>query len=271
MVLKYQLVPEDLDALVSVRNDEDLKHMIEEHDRHESGGIPMLRAFLFPSKPVVVENQVQAAASEPYVLEQRYIDAINGIIRTSPRRRPSPIRAYCTSSTCSSPKSNSNSPDGHTAELVPESSPFHASHSGRLAMHRVRSSPSITTLNNLHSLTIQQHDHHSHYHNQSQSQSQHPHPPPSLHLAAYPASRTPPQDPQVVVGGGIGMGRPPPIMSLGKTDISNRSNNGYNYYYSTSRPPKGYACYDDSAAAYGNGMVERVNSMPQSPRKSIWE
>ena len=46
MVLKYQLVPEDLDALVSVRTEEDVKHMMEEHDRHHTGGL--LRAFLFP-------------------------------------------------------------------------------------------------------------------------------------------------------------------------------------------------------------------------------
>ena len=46
MVLKYQLIPEDLDALVSVRTEEDVKHMIEEHDRHHTGAL--LRAFLFP-------------------------------------------------------------------------------------------------------------------------------------------------------------------------------------------------------------------------------
>jgi hypothetical protein len=91
VVLKYQVIPEELDALVSVRTNEDLKHMIEEHDRHETGGAPLLRAFLFPSKPLLVNshNQMQGQppglhplSVEPYLLEKRYIDAINGIVRT---------------------------------------------------------------------------------------------------------------------------------------------------------------------------------------------
>ncbi|GAA0170053.1 hypothetical protein LIER_24400 [Lithospermum erythrorhizon] len=56
MILKYQLVPEELDALVSVKSDEDIRHMFEECDRCETAGGPRLRAFLFPAKPVVVEN-----------------------------------------------------------------------------------------------------------------------------------------------------------------------------------------------------------------------
>lgn len=115
MVLKYQLVPEDLDALVSVRTEEDVKHMIEEHDRHHTGAL--LRAFLFPPS-----KQTGLVACEPYLLEQRYIDAINGIIRASPRK----------GSACSSPKSNS-----------PDASPrFSNSNS----LHRVQSSPTLTDL-----------------------------------------------------------------------------------------------------------------------------
>ncbi|KAK7284035.1 hypothetical protein RIF29_13786 [Crotalaria pallida] len=297
MVLKYQLVPEDLDALVSVRTDEDLKHMIDEHDRHENGGAPLLRAFLFPSKPIMLENHaaaaaaVAASASEPYALEQRYIDAINGIIRTSPKSKLTPIRAYSTCSACSSPKSCS--PDGHTtADLINES-PFHpaaaASTSGRIAMHKVRSSPSITSLSNLHasaSITNlnnlhiqQQHDHSSHYQSQSQSH----------HLAvSYPSSSSSTtraatsQDPQAAAAaaaGGFVMGRPPPIMSLpmgvgggGSSGSGNGNiNNGYSYYYSPSRPQKVFAYYDDSAAAYApHPMLERLN-VPRSPRKTIWE
>ncbi|QHO05842.1 uncharacterized protein DS421_14g449580 [Arachis hypogaea] len=173
MVLKYQLVPEDLDTLVSVRNDEDLKHMIDEHDRHEVGGAPMLRTFMCPLKPLLVVDKDNQGTSgtEPYPLEQRYIDAINGFQRISPRSRPSPIRAaFNAPSACSSPKSNS--PDGHTTDLVHESPPFHGHILGlgrRSTMHRVHSSPSISSLSNLHSLAFQQHEHHNHYHNHSPS------------------------------------------------------------------------------------------------------
>ncbi|KAE9591915.1 putative PB1 domain-containing protein [Lupinus albus] len=271
MILKYQLMPEDLDALVSVRTDEDLKHMIEENGRHENEGAPLLRAFLFPSKPVLIENHAATAAlasssssSEPYVLEQRYIDAINGIIRTSPKMKLTPIRASSTCSACSSPKSSS--PDGNTADLIHEST-FHPP--ARLAMHKVRSSPSIASLSNLHSSPSIQHDH-SHYQNQNQSH----------HLVGYPSSsRTATaQDAQA----GFGMARPPPIMSLplgmgGKIDMNrgtgsgNSNGNGYSYYYSSSRPHKVFAYYDDTAAAYApHPTVERVN-VPRSPRKSIWE
>ncbi|TKY71401.1 clustered mitochondria protein [Spatholobus suberectus] len=121
MVLKYQLVPEDLDALVSVRTEEDVKHMIEEHDRHQTG---LLRAFLFPpSKPPLL-------ACEPYLLEQRYIDAINGINRTSPRAPKG----------SASPSPKSTSPDA--ADYNNYSPRFPNVN----AMHRVRSSPSLTNL-----------------------------------------------------------------------------------------------------------------------------
>ena len=80
MVLKYQLVSEDLDALVTVRSDADLQYMFDEHDRHVNVAT-MLRTFLFPSKPIVVDNQ--SPVSEPHMSEQYYIDAINGIIHTN--------------------------------------------------------------------------------------------------------------------------------------------------------------------------------------------
>ncbi|XP_020221145.1 uncharacterized protein LOC109803886 [Cajanus cajan] len=131
MVLKYQLMPEDLDALVSVRTEEDVKHMIEEHDRHHTGN-GLLRAFLFPpSKPTLLPT-------EPYPLEQRYIDAINGITRTSPKAPRG--------STCSSPKSSS-----------PEYSPRYANanvnalaHATAHVMQKVRSSPSLTNMDHQH-------------------------------------------------------------------------------------------------------------------------
>ncbi|KAL0357213.1 UNVERIFIED_CONTAM: hypothetical protein Scaly_1407000 [Sesamum calycinum] len=81
MILKYQVLSEDLDALISVKSDEDLCHMFEEIDRYESAGSPRMRAFLFPVNPIVMENQIGSA--EPHAVEQRYIDSINGIIRTT--------------------------------------------------------------------------------------------------------------------------------------------------------------------------------------------
>jgi hypothetical protein len=48
------------------------------------------------------------------------------------------------------------------------------------------------------------------------------------------------------------------------------SSRGINYYYSTaSRPHKAYAYHDDSAP--GHIKVERVHSVPRSPKMSIWE
>ncbi|KAL0422225.1 UNVERIFIED_CONTAM: hypothetical protein Slati_3245400 [Sesamum latifolium] len=80
MILKYQVLSEDLDALISVKSDEDLRHMFEEIDRYESAGSPRMRAFLFPVNPILMESQIWLA--EPHAVEQRYIDSINGIIRT---------------------------------------------------------------------------------------------------------------------------------------------------------------------------------------------
>lgn len=49
VLLKCQLPSEDLDALVSVKSDEDLKNMLEEYDRvGAKEGLSKVRAFLFP-------------------------------------------------------------------------------------------------------------------------------------------------------------------------------------------------------------------------------
>ncbi|XP_023642040.1 alpha-protein kinase 1 isoform X2 [Capsella rubella] len=51
---KYQLPGEDLDALISVTNDEDLEHMMHEYDRllRLSSKPARMRLFLFPSSPI---------------------------------------------------------------------------------------------------------------------------------------------------------------------------------------------------------------------------
>lgn len=53
---KYQLPGEDLDALISVTNEDDLEHMMHEYDRllRMSSKPARMRLFLFPSSPVSV-------------------------------------------------------------------------------------------------------------------------------------------------------------------------------------------------------------------------
>ncbi|KAL0454484.1 UNVERIFIED_CONTAM: hypothetical protein Slati_0787600 [Sesamum latifolium] len=147
MILKYQVASEDLDALVSVKSDEDLRHMFDEIDRYENAGAPRLRAFLFSVNPVVMENQIVSA--DPHALEQRYIDAINGIIRMGPypaKQHPT-INAMQHGSLVSSGTSSPRSPDSCTEamsnEIVLQSNYYNS----RLNIHKVQSSPSICSLN----------------------------------------------------------------------------------------------------------------------------
>ncbi|XP_028796680.1 uncharacterized protein LOC114752126 [Neltuma alba] len=254
MVLKYQLVPEDLDALVTVRSDADLQHMFDEHDRHGNGA-PMLRAFLFPTKPIVLENQ--SLVSEPHASEQRYIDAINGIIHINHRGKLCPIRVV--SSACSSPK-KPDSPDGHSVDLTPES-PFFISNR-KSSMQRVRSSPSFSSLTNLQGNLSSPKYEHSCYHHHYQ---QHPHGHPFVRLSS---------DPQA----GFGFGRPQPILSLTRQD-SGRGN-GFNQYYSPTRsnvnkgipgfPKNGGGHLDEPFSLSGHLRFERSNSAPRAP-SPIWE
>ncbi|XP_011092299.1 uncharacterized protein LOC105172525 isoform X1 [Sesamum indicum] len=147
MILKYQVASEDLDALVSVKSDEDLRHMFDEIDRYENAGALRLRAFLFPVNPVVIESQIGSV--DPHALEQRYIDAINGIIRMGPytsKQHPT-INAMqqgsFVSSGCSSPRSPDSCTETMTNEVVLQSNYYNS----RLNIHKVQSSPSICSLN----------------------------------------------------------------------------------------------------------------------------
>lgn len=77
-ILKYQQPDEDLDALVSVVNDDDVTNMMEEYEKLGSGdGFTRLRIFLF-------SHQEQDASSH-YVdgdereSERRYVDALNNL------------------------------------------------------------------------------------------------------------------------------------------------------------------------------------------------
>lgn len=274
MVLKYQIVPEDLDALVSVRSDEDLKHMMDEYDRHESEGTLKLRAFLFPPKPVILENQV--GPMDPQLIEQRYIDAINGVVRAAVHSRLRPINAIypslSISSTGSSPKSNS--PDAGNVDLAPIepaviSGTYHGS---RLSMHRVHSSPTLCSLNVLpphtSSIVTSPHIHNQQHNNHNYYQNQHPnynyHPPP------YPS---PPRVPQDFLKSVV----TERLSTSGRGELVRVPTTiGVNQYYSLSRNNSGSGsssrcgCCDDSAAYNGCGWIDRADSVPQSPRKTMW-
>ncbi|KAI9201583.1 hypothetical protein LWI28_025631 [Acer negundo] len=75
---KYQLPGEDLDALISVTNDEDLEHMMLEYDRlyRASTKPARLRLFLFPLNPKI---SAVFAAVEPKSERQWFVDALNSV------------------------------------------------------------------------------------------------------------------------------------------------------------------------------------------------
>nr|KYP41270.1 hypothetical protein KK1_037362 [Cajanus cajan] len=80
-LLKYQLPGEDLDALISVTNDDDLHHMMLEYDRlhHRSSPRPArLRLFLFPlHSSSTAAAAFSAADSNPD--RQWFVDALNSV------------------------------------------------------------------------------------------------------------------------------------------------------------------------------------------------
>lgn len=85
-VLKYQQPDEDLDALVSVVNDDDVINMMEEYDKLGSGdGFTRLRIFLF--------SYPEQDGSSHYVdgdereTERRYVDALNNLNDSSDFRK----------------------------------------------------------------------------------------------------------------------------------------------------------------------------------------
>ncbi|XP_016494688.2 RAF-like serine/threonine-protein kinase 20 [Nicotiana tabacum] len=78
MVLKYQQPDEDLDALVSVVNDDDVVNMMEEYDKLGSGdGFTRLRIFLF-SHPDQ-DGSLHFCDGDERDNERRYVDALNSL------------------------------------------------------------------------------------------------------------------------------------------------------------------------------------------------
>ncbi|GMI90624.1 hypothetical protein like AT5G64430 [Hibiscus trionum] len=76
---KYQLPGEDLDALITVTNDEDLEHMMLEYDRLHRGSMKpaRLRLFLFPVNPPPRASGF--VGSEPNSERQWFVDALNAV------------------------------------------------------------------------------------------------------------------------------------------------------------------------------------------------
>uniref|UniRef100_A0A2P2KG51 Uncharacterized protein MANES_07G046900 n=1 Tax=Rhizophora mucronata TaxID=61149 RepID=A0A2P2KG51_RHIMU len=72
---KYQLPGEDLDALISVTNDDDLEHMMHEYDRlyRASGKPARMRLFLFPVNPSLASFGSDGGKSD----RDRFIEALN--------------------------------------------------------------------------------------------------------------------------------------------------------------------------------------------------
>lgn len=152
VVLKYQVLPEDLGTLISVTCDDDLQNMIAEYDRQckrssmsENNGCPMLRSFLFPSKPVNVDKQhLNIETMDTHELEQHYIDAINGVLRSRITFKHNRTGRKV-SSAGSSPRSLQN--DGHLFDHINHDGfVSNSSHFRSKDIPRVNSSPSLYNL-----------------------------------------------------------------------------------------------------------------------------
>ncbi|XP_073262287.1 uncharacterized protein [Populus alba] len=78
MVLKYQQPDEDLDALVSVVNDDDVTNMMEEYEKLGSGdGFTRLRIFLFLNTDQ--DGSGHYVDGDGRESERRYVDALNNL------------------------------------------------------------------------------------------------------------------------------------------------------------------------------------------------
>ncbi|KAI3448212.1 hypothetical protein Pfo_004877 [Paulownia fortunei] len=91
---KYQLPGEDLDALISVTNDDDLEHMMHEYDRlyRASPKPARLRIFIFPSQNPSLNSSARSFGSDEVKTEkERFVDALNSApIMTAPQQSGSP-------------------------------------------------------------------------------------------------------------------------------------------------------------------------------------
>lgn len=134
-VIKYQVFPEDLDALVSVRSDEDLQHMVEEYDRHDSlprspSSSSRFHIFLFPSP-----GATPPCTSPTYLDSANASISLKGSLSIPIPSRP-PMFTFYSSSACSSPPDSSPVKGFGLLGLGPKS--------GKTGMQRVRSTPNLS-------------------------------------------------------------------------------------------------------------------------------
>ncbi|XP_039006799.1 uncharacterized protein LOC120134432 [Hibiscus syriacus] len=256
MVLKFPIIPDELDALLTVKSDEDVEHMVDEYRRLESEGTPKLRAFLFPSNPIVVENQMNPV--DHYAIEQQYIEAINGIVRpsstdTSGRLTPvNPNRSNFSPSASTSPKAAS--PDNSSFLMEPSVS--NGNQHNKPPMSKVQSSPNIYNLNTLH-LPSNNHSNHqvyqAHYHYHQNHQQLQPYSVPSPRTSPDFRAEKPP-GPHDFVRGAMGHGHVPVnrVYPVGRQNMVN----GY----------QACPCCCDDCLAYASGGSSKKVSPSRSAR-----
>lgn len=288
MVLKYQVIPDELDALVTVKSDEDLKHMVDEYRRLESEGTSKLRAFLFhrsPTPVVVVDQDQMNYPVYPLAIEQRYIEAVNGITRSRPissntSGRLTPVnvnrRPIFSISACSSPASPE---DAKTVDSLPLLEPvLPLTSSNRVSLPKVQSSPSLYSLSsssthhqshqvNYHQPHYLNNYHQNHHHHHQQLQAAAPghsfQTPKPTHDFRTEKSPGPPHDfGRVPMGHGHGPAAAANhVHSIGKHNLGN----GYCYYDEFMVHPSGGLIRRGSVST--SGRLDR----PGSPRNHMWE
>lgn len=93
---KYQLPGEDLDALISVTNDDDLEHMMHEYDRlYKISPKPArLRIFIFPSQTPSLNSSARSFGSDEARMDkERFVEALNSAPNLTAPQPPVPPAA----------------------------------------------------------------------------------------------------------------------------------------------------------------------------------
>ncbi|KAK8661057.1 hypothetical protein V6N13_051959 [Hibiscus sabdariffa] len=138
VVLKYQQPDEDLDALVSVLNDDDVTNMMEEYEKLGAGdGFTRLRIFLF-SRPDR-DGSSHYVDGDERETERRYVDALNSLNEGSDYMK------------CDSPVMAPVSDDIHLAEQF-----FNSVSVDGGGLHSQRNGEMLMPPYNLHHLNIPQ-------------------------------------------------------------------------------------------------------------------
>lgn len=170
VVMKYRIMPEDLDVFVSITCDEDLRHMLDEYDRQEPrspSNSSRFRLFIFSAAPPRLSSISDLSATS---LEQRYVEVINGV-------SPAAI------STCSLMTISSAFTSPTSRDAFPAARPnvLFAAGGGGEGLHWVQSTPNLgralcrmangvvgNGLGPLHGCQQQHHHHRHRHHNHGQ-------------------------------------------------------------------------------------------------------